>query len=49
MVPDERTADSRAAVRGLHYDRHGKLYGRGYNRLPLHASVDSAGHTFPRR
>lgn len=49
MVPDERAADSRAAVRRVHHDRHGKLYGRGYSRLSLHAPVDSTGHTFPRR
>lgn len=49
MVPDEPAADSSAAVRGVHHDSRGKFHGRCYRRLPLHAPVDSAGHTVSRR
>lgn len=49
MVSNERAAGGRAAVRGVHDDSHRKFHGRSHHRLSLHASVDAASHTFPRR
>lgn len=49
VVPDERAAGGRPAVRGVHHDRHWKFYGRRHRRLSLHAPVVAASHTFSRR
>lgn len=49
MVSNERAAGGRATIRGVHYDSHRKFHGRSHHRLSLHASMDAASHTFPRR